>query len=260
MPTLKPSSARSLVKKTSHVDAKSSSAAPASPPRRRHHSPPRIDQPHAGLSLRAMAALNKVEHDLGGRLSLVTRLAPLESDPKVTTLLSLLADPYNEGVGLGRLCDLSGLRMTHFFDLLRKGKGIIAVDKAMDAVYDKLPPVAEHVMSRALPREVTCPSCFGAKERVRLRCANCFGTGMVVLEPDKDHWQAALEMGGLLKRGGGVQVGVQVNQSQHLHSGPPSENSSNFRSATDEILFGGRREVQDAEVVASDGEEAQESA
>ena len=114
-------------------------------------------------------------------------------------------------------------------------------------------------MSRAVGKFKTCLVCKGkgslppVKEgEDRVACLECEGIGRVDVAPDVERVKVALQIGGLLKTGGGVVV--DASTKTQINNGPLLlvKSSPDFRTATDRLLYPGRaahqlREAEPAE-------------
>lgn len=214
-------------------------------------------------------ALSVVEHEAGGRQQLVADTAAIADllDPKYQKLAQLLADPRNDRKSLARLCNEAKVPVRGFLSLLRDTKLARAQLAASTRIADRLPEVAEDVMVRATTHYVTCSTCGGHKTVLHtaladgelrtelVECGICRGSGQVVAEPSHDVQKTALEIGGLIKKGGGIQIGVQQNAGVRGGSGVVSMGTTvSFREATDKLLFPTQRRDEDDEDDAVDAE------
>lgn len=119
----------------------------------------------------------------------------------------------------------------------------------------------------SIPHDMECQGCLGTKEVTikvmepdsegrkhpidkTVPCGFCRGTGLIKVIPDLEHQKVALEIGGILKKGQGIQVGVQVNTGGALVT---PDDMKDFRGASDKLLYPARdrgsSEIVDAEVV-----------
>lgn len=199
----------------------------------------------------ANKALNTLEEIAGGRLEIVAQLATVATlGQKETYLAQLLADPRNDEYSLRTLCKQAGCSVREFIVLLRHARFSGQIAEAMDRVAKYIPDVAEDVMARSVPHTAECPTCNGtgtveASRRDKntkkivtetVTCSGCGGRKVVKVLPDLERQKVALEIAGILKRGGGVQVGVQVNTPAPA-SGAPLTTSPAFRTETDSLLY-----------------------
>jgi hypothetical protein len=197
-------------------------------------------------------ALNSLEDACGGRQAMVAQLLHAPETPEQRYVLGLLADPRSDALHLARICERGKVSLGQLINLLKEAKASKALLESMDRIARFLPEVAEDVMARSVPHDQDCGVCWG-RGRVKVldekrkptgqeaECAECDGRGKVRVLPPLDRQKVALELGGLLKRGGVV---VNVNQQQNNAAflfGPDAR--KDFRSATDALLYR-RGEVQ----------------
>lgn len=194
---------------------------------------------------RQSAALRALEMRFGGRQKLVRSLQvlPLEDDERL--VMELFADPRNDRKGLAMIAKMAGTGMTvsRLLKLIGKAVGAEALLAAHREIYEPLPLVARDIMQRSVPAEEACWPCRGGG-KVPLKpvegkeqedCGICRGTGKITLYPDLDRQKVALELGGLLKPRGGVQVTqISDNRSVGLIG-----LGARLREETDALLKGG---------------------
>ena len=208
------------------------------------------------------AAMMELEKAVGGRDAVKAALEHAPGGEDVKVLQAFLADPRNDLVAIHKLCDKANIALPTFWGLFRHGSFTRAQIAALAKVTQRLPDVAEDVMARALPYHIPCPSCAGGvAPPKRQRCARCHGTGQLLRQPDVDRQTLALEIGGLIKRGAGGGVHVQVMQQQALVVSQMPSAFAKFQQATDRILYGdGRpsRPTAPSEAVVEDGEPPRE--
>jgi len=206
---------------------------------------------------------NQLEDAAGGRVELVAQLSTVSSlSRREEYLARLLADPRNDTRSLRTICEKADFTLQDFLKLMRPARFTAGIAEAMDRIARYIPDVAEDVMSRSRPYEDTCPNCGGVgkapitvtnrktrkPETTIETCTVCGGKGKITVTPDLERQKVALEISGLLKRGTGINVGVQVNTP--AATGPLTTTSA-FRSETDRILYPGRQpaaeDIVDAE-------------
>lgn len=216
---------------------------------------------------RVANALKGIEEAAGGRMKLITELSAANLTPDLEYVVGLIADPRNDTKTLARICSMADITVGKFLSLMGEVKMSRAILDAQDRVARLLPEVAEDLMKRSVPYTVECSGCMGTgnvmvikrgqnvggggtpEEPDEVPCPECRGRGELSRQPDFERQKIALEMAGMIKRGGGVQVGVQVNTPGLI---PPLTTSSKFRGATDRLMFGRRApesQTVDAEVV-----------
>lgn len=197
-------------------------------------------------SPRAVAqALDSLQEAAGGRQALVSQLLHAPETPEQKYVLGLLADPRSDALNLSRVCEQGQVSLGQLIHLLKEAKASKALLESMDRIARYLPEVAEDLMARARPHEVECPDCWGAGEVMVLDekrkptgemkpCEVCNGRKVVKVLPSLDRQKVALEVGGLLKRPGGVVVNVSQQAATFNFS---ADARRDFRSATDALLY-----------------------
>jgi len=219
---------------------------------------------------RVIAALDTLEKAAGGRLAIIETMTLSNLTPQQEHLTGLIADPRNDAKSLARICSMANITVGKFLTMLGEIKMSKAVLDAQDRVARLLPDVAEDVMQRSVVHTIECSECAGEgsipvtsrgrnagegsppEERTTLTCPGCRGKGNITVQPHLEHQKVALELSGMIKRGGGVQVAVGVNAGIT----PALTSSATFRGATDKLMFGRRQsEPVDAEVVEKESEE-----
>lgn len=176
----------------------------------------------------ALQALRGFERDLGSRTAVIDAMKGCELSEEETYLMDLMADPREAGTPLARLCGQARVSIPRFLDIFRRGAGAQALAAAHGRIYEKLPEVAADVMARALPRHFACFKCPGPE------CDKCHGVGYLTEDPELETQKVALQIGGLLKSGGGTEV--NVNQ-QNISAISMLRTTADFRSATDAVLY-----------------------
>jgi hypothetical protein len=217
------------------------------------------------LPIRAAEELKLLEQELGGRQALVTALtfAPLGKDARY--VLGLLGDPDNERRPLAEICRLGRILPGQLVDMLAKGTELRSRLLSTQIIARRAPKVVEEVMDRAATYEDICAACNGTGSATPdptaeeanpepVLCAVCQGHGRLRFDADPVCRAQALELAGLLGKGGGISI---VNQQ--LQVGDRTTSVMGFermQEAMDEILFGkaavGHPEVVDAELAAGD--------
>lgn len=218
---------------------------------------------------RLVRALRAFEEAAGGREAIVAELATATLSEQETLLVRLLADPDRDHQPIHELLGYAQLSVARFLRLFRDARGARAYLDALDKVWQKLPDVAEDVMTRALPKQVTCKACDGSgfqrisatKDRnlsgplkdqmERVHCPDCSGTGLISQAPTLDYQKLALTLGGLPKPIPGTLVDnskTQINAQQQNFYG--SDTMKDFISAVQGLKYGPRHPAPlEAEVV-----------
>jgi hypothetical protein len=138
-------------------------------------------------------------------------------------------------------------------------RGAIALNKLATVVemYKQMPSLLRDLMRHAIDQEVDCATCFGVgmvksrpdATKLTLRCPSCRGTGrsLIASEHKRFAMAKALEMAQVMPE---RQPLVQVQQNTQVNHMGSSDNLLEKMSKTaDEILYGRRAPVIDAEVV-----------
>lgn len=169
----------------------------------------------------AVVAVERFVEELGGRSALIETLELAAAEPEVDLILSLLGDPRYEKWTLRRLCSQAGLTIQEFFLAFQKATLVRAKIAATREIASGLVPVVRDVMKRAAPYEEVCDTCSGTgtftPEPSRKvpnpspePCKTCHARGKLIIVPELDRQKLALELGDLVKKGGGFQI--QNNQ------------------------------------------------
>lgn len=210
--------------------------------------------------------LRELEQQVGGRDQLAKILSYLPLDPQEAILVKLMGDPKLTTKSLAAIAARTGFSSGRVWDFFQRGKAAEAFVKSMTLVYDKAPDVAGSVMTEALPRTERClaPRCDHGKipgevdpasktgrRKRSTDCHVCEGRGYVIGRPEVERQRLALELTGLVKKGGGVVVNTNVQQNTVIAS--PQSIFAKFLEASDKVLFGKtetQEEVVEAEIVA----------
>lgn len=162
---------------------------------------------------KAQRELAAFEKALGGREALVEELSSADLDPRQQKLIDLIIDPVNESVGLAKLCSLAGLRPSELLHMFREATWARAYTEAHRKIAERVPDVAEGIAERATNHTERCGCTYGAEGPIEADadCPQCKGKGIRFFRADAGAQETVLEVMGLLKRGGGVQVAMQQN-------------------------------------------------
>jgi hypothetical protein len=187
-------------------------------------------------------AMFELERAVGGRDALIAALVHAPPSDDLRVLHAFLADPRNRLVHIQKLCDKAHISLPVFWSLFKEGRFARAQVEAIARVTERLPGVAADVMMRALPHRVPCPACHGLLDPKRRKCRTCQGQGQIPAQPALATQELALEMGGVIKRGGGDRgVHLQVTQQQALMGSQMPTAFARFQMATDRLLYGDGR-------------------
>lgn len=240
-------------------------------------------------ALTLVQAMKEIEDAAGGRLELA---ATLEAAPgaEFELLAGYLADPANDGLSLAALCRKAGLSMRDFLTSLRDARYARLAAEIGLKVAQHLPKVAEDIVLRAQPHYVECPGCAGSgvapvfpapsssssggsgsdaaenadQPPAPPPCSLCKGSGQQLVLPELARQKLALELGGVLKQGPGVAVGVVVNNPGPTLPELPRSTPA-FRRKTDELVWEapghapGRTVDVEATVVDDPGEDSEDA-
>lgn len=176
------------------------------------------------IALAIQQALNNVEYTLGGRSQLIAVLAQNPSTTAIATLLSDLANPEHDNLGLATLCFMNGLTTGDLLRAYQAGLRLYAQTLAVVEIASKEVAVTRDVMERALPYETECPTCHGTTEALAFNeqtkrvesspCRACRQTGKVTIVPDLDRQKVALDLAELLPKKGGLAIGINQTTIQ----------------------------------------------
>jgi hypothetical protein len=177
-------------------------------------SPPAI----APRRQRYAVTLTRLEHDLGGRDTIVELLALSPETRTTVYLLSLLTDQTQQTKSLGDLCALAEITPGALLRLIKEGQLLAAHVRSMQKAVEGAPQVVEAVMRQAQPHYEVCDACGGdgvlrkpqpdgtVDESV---CRPCHGRGEVLHQPQVARQKLALDIVRLLPKGA-PQVAVAV--------------------------------------------------
>lgn len=196
------------------------------------------------------ASFKAFESICGGRQALVAKLALVAAGKDEDYVVGLLADPRYEHEPLAGVCRAGKITLQRLMGLYRDAALVSAQVGAIDRVAQGLPAVAADVMTRSIEHRVTCPVCQGlatitpnpTKDDPNPEprpCRACAGHGSTIEQPAHETQKTALELGGLLKKGGGLTI-QQNNQQIALSAG--SAGFGDLVEKLDEVLFGSARD------------------
>jgi len=197
--------------------------------------------------------LTRLEKDLGGRRTLLSLLALAPLTPDLRYILGLLGDPAHDHRSLASICAdgniLPGDLLKHLgAAALHKGQVL-----ARQRIGESIPAVVDDVMRRAAPFEEACPDCMvdgQSTGRVTPEptaanpnpapepCPSCKGSLRILYMPTLDRQRMAIDMAGLIDRGGG---GISI-LNQNLNLGTAASGGQGaleqLQTLTDQILYG----------------------
>lgn len=189
----------------------------------------------SALTARAAEAFIK---QLGGRtycgelLAVAAESAEGREAGPLETLSMLLLDPGYDRMSLADLCEQAGLTLRDLFRAHRGATLVRAQILSTERIAAKLPEVVEDVMRRAAPHTTSCGKCKGTgsispegPDAAPAPCPACGASGSIAVDPELDRQKLALELGDLLKKGGGIsltQQNLNVNGGGGIHGGAGS--------------------------------------
>lgn len=160
-------------------------------------------------SRKTRSALASFEDAIGGRDVLIETLGMAQLDKKQEHFLRILCDPARAQDSLATVCKDCNVLPSQVIDLFRTASFAKAHAIGMGVISEAVPAIMQDIADKSVDKVVICPACRG--EALMLgACSRCNGTGEVLRESDIDRQKIALEVTGLTKKGGGVNV--QVNQ------------------------------------------------
>lgn len=176
------------------------------------------------------------------------------TDRQKLLVQALLASKEKPDLDIHQL--LLGIHMSalEFLNILREARMAFSNYQTQEIIDKHRPKVVESAMKAAESKTKRCPECKGKgelksphPEEAPVECPSCYGKGKITILPDHERAITALEISGVLKKGGGV--AVVVNNSNN--SAPEWRSSSDFRKETDKLMYGsGDAAVVDAEFIA----------
>lgn len=201
-------------------------------------------------------ALARIETATGGRARLLSILqtAPgVKKKSPEARLLRLLVNPSLQTTPLGLLCERAGLGIGEVLGLLNSSRLAAAHVQVMEQVAGGLVEVMGTLIQRAQGR-APCGACGGHGAKAEeggeeKACTGCRGTGVVIVDPDPKAQEMVLQVAGLVKGAGGVNVKVENRNQTQVAVGVGDTARGVFRSpemaafvaASDRALSGGRR-------------------
>ena len=208
-------------------------------------------------------SVDRFETLLGGRAVLIETLASAaDLHPDVARILGLLGDPAYDGWALTRICRLGNITPGQIFEAFHTAAQARAKILALLAAADEVPKVTKEIARVALPHKEPCITCRGTGQ-VRPKptkeipkpdlepCDSCNGQGQVPVPADLDRQELLLEMTGLIKKGGGVNVAVQNNLPAAGSSPLQAGFFEQLQQAVSSVLYGAQTPEPPAESPAA---------
>jgi len=143
---------------------------------------------------------------VGGREKLLAVLAICDTDSSSDKVVNCLLDDTYSSWSLRRICAYAGITVAELFATYKRALFAQAHIEAAHKITEKLVPIVEDVMARALPGTAICPRCNGQAVPDTAPCPQCAGTGKVETEPELPRQKLALELGRLIEHRAGVMV------------------------------------------------------
>lgn len=193
------------------------------------------------------AAFDQFEEAHGGRAGLIDTLSLAQLDKKQEHFLNLLSDPIRERDNLATIARDAGLVPSQILALFREASFAKAHAISLAQLTESVPAIVGDLTAKALDAVISCPECLGTGNGIGTEeCDKCKGRGEVMRIGDLDHKKIALEIGGLLKKGGGVNVQVQQN---NVTATAPGGFFSRFVKSSDADAYNIAADVIEAEEV-----------
>ena len=222
----------------------------------------------------ANSAIAAFETVLGGRELLTAELITSpDLTPAIQRVLTLIYDPRFDREPLGHLCAKAGVSPGEFFASFRDATLAKANVQAMRQIAEALPKLTADLLVQSVGHDERCEDCQGEKtirvtvadkqgrkRQVDQPCSACRGKGTVWVKGNLEVQKIALELAGLLRKGGGgvsiTNQQLNVQKSAAVDAGG-ADGLAQLQQAVSGILFG--RDLPrsspaplDAEVVAED--------
>lgn len=183
-------------------------------------------------SRKTKSALESFEDAVGGRQTLIDTISMANLDKKQEHFLRILCDPARSRDNLATICRDTGMVPSQVIDLFRTASFAKAHAIGMGVISEAVPAIMKDIAEKSVDAEVICPSCLGNDNPLGV-CQRCNGAGRVLRESDIDRQKIALEVSGMLKKGGGVNV--QVNQQ--VNTVGASSFFSKYVKSSDECAY-----------------------
>lgn len=206
------------------------------------------------LTPEALTELNQLEELLGGRAEIIASLVTAPASDGLTWVIGLLADPERQGQTLAEICAEGRILPTDLLEALIQGKRARSKVYATHLATADTARIVRDVVLKAAPHEDRCYGCKGRgvlpgivtpedKDPVERTCETCNGVGTLYYPADEDARKLALELSGLLAKGG-AGVAITVNAQQKTLNlvgggGGMAGDGVGLQEAIDQILYGG---------------------
>lgn len=177
-------------------------------------------------------ALANFEDAVGGRDVLIETLQLSTLDKKQEHFLRILSDPARQNDTLSIIARDSDILPSQVIELFRHASFAKAHAIAQAQLSEAIPSIMRDITDKSVDADIDCPTCMGVPP-LEGQCLSCNGRGWILRPSDLDRQKIALEVGGLLKKGGGVNV--QVNQQVGMIS--PNSFFSKYVKTSDEAAY-----------------------
>ncbi len=178
--------------------------------------------------------LADIERTFGDRGGLIATLSCAPRNKSLDYLLGILTDPDNVETTLTELCRVADVRPAELLNQLAAGNLVVARAESTVPIREQLPDVVRGVMTRAIAHERACDACQGRPHTPP--CTTCRGTGRITIDGEASQAKIALELGGLLKSGGGASATVNVALANLTQQGPGGGLLETVQAAAHQIL------------------------
>jgi len=201
----------------------------------------------------------KLEHELSeGREDIIEKLqAGGGSNSAVLQVAQLLES--NPQFSLARAIVEAGADVAHVLDHYARGALALKKMETVLGLYREMPRLMRDIMRHAVDEETTCEICFGEGKvpgrangkTLNSICPRCKGSGKTLNSSEHKEFavQKVLEMSDMLPKKAPM---VNVNQAVQVNAGGGSDVLARLSKAADEIIYGRREGVIDAEVISED--------
>jgi len=202
----------------------------------------------APLARAALAQLASLEAAIGGRDALIgaLSLAPLDRDGKY--FLSLLSDPDREKTPLLEVIHQARLRPGRILGWVEAGLTAGSTLAAKVHIARGTPVVVAEVMKQGARYQDDCGACQATgtitpepspadPNPSPAPCPHCRGVGQLSYPADPDARKYALELSGLLPKGGGISI-TNTNLNAVSASAGGAGEVDRFQEAMDRVLYG----------------------
>lgn len=193
------------------------------------------------------------EKAIGGRPALIEALASGAESPDVQAVLRIIADPHYDRWTLARICQKAGITPWQLFSAFKSAAIARAHVLALLEGANRTPQVTKEIFDSAVKHEETCTACNGLGTIVSeptkkdpnpppATCLHCNGVGTLWVPGSLEHQKLALDLVGLVKKSGGVQIAVPI--TNNLPGSQPGGSLEQLQQAVSTILYRSRQSPQ----------------